>query len=60
MITWPIFVAFFLAVIAVYFSVKHDDEKENELNDSLEKNKYEEVIQEDRIKNRQENDKSKA
>ncbi len=60
MITWPIFVAFFLGVIAVYFSVKHDDENENELNKSLEKNKKEEDIQEDRIKNRQENDKSKA
>lgn len=29
MITWPIFVAFVLAVIAVYFSVKAEDLREN-------------------------------
>ncbi|MBN1650443.1 MAG: hypothetical protein JW857_03890 [Bacteroidales bacterium] len=58
MITWPIFVAFFLAIIAVYFSVKHDDEKE--LNEGKEKNKNEKEPQEDRTKNLQENDESKA
>jgi len=37
MITWPIFLALFLAVIAVYFSIKHDDAKEEKMQQEEEK-----------------------
>lgn len=51
MITWPIFVALFLAVLAIYFKVKAENkaiEKEKELREKEEKEKR---IEEDNQKN---------
>ncbi|MDA3906853.1 MAG: hypothetical protein PF484_12340 [Bacteroidales bacterium] len=39
MITWPIFLAFFLAVIAVYISIKLEDAKENKKQQDIENEK---------------------
>lgn len=41
MITWPIFLALFLAAIAVYFSIKHDDAKEEKMKQAEEKENLE-------------------
>lgn len=56
MITWPIFIAFFLAVIAVFFSVKHDDSKEKEQKEAGENTMNQEVLKENSEENFDKND----
>ena len=54
MITWPIFLALFLSIIAVYFSVKFEDSKINKKRQEKEKEELKQLDLEkrkERIKN---------